>query len=142
LRFKGVHHIGIAVRDLEGSRQRWTALFAASGSPIEENPDRGVRLAQLRFAEGPEIELVAPLGEDSPVARFIESKGEGIQHLTIEVDDIKAAVRDLGRAGLQFVTEAPQKGAGGALVVFVHPKCLNGVLLELRQGPPSGAEKG
>jgi methylmalonyl-CoA/ethylmalonyl-CoA epimerase len=136
VRFKGVHHIGIAVRDLEESLKRWTALFGVCGSPIEENRERGVRLAHLRFAAGPEIELIAPLGEASPVARFIESRGEGVQHFTLEVDDIESAMRDLGRAGLQFVTEAPQKGAGGARVAFVHPKCLNGVLLELRQGRP------
>jgi len=142
MKVKGIHHIGIAVRDLEESLQRWTALFGAHGSPIEEIPERGVRLAHLRFVEGPEIELIAPLDDASPVAKFIESRGEGIHHFTIEVDDIGTALRDLSRAGLQFVPDAPQKGAEGVLIAFVHPKCLNGVLLELRQGQPSGAAKG
>lgn len=138
MRVKGIHHIGVAVSDLEASRRRWVALFGAAGSPVEELPSRGVRLVHLRFAEGPEIELVAPLGEGSPVARFLESRGEGLHHITLEVDDIAAAMRDLGRAGLRFVSDEPREGSEGTLVAFVHPKGLNGVLLELRQSRPSG----
>jgi methylmalonyl-CoA epimerase len=141
MKIKGVHHIGVAVSDLEGSLSRWAALFGVVGGPIEEVPERGVRLAHLRFAEGPEIELVAPLGEESPVARFLESRGEGIQHITLEVDDLAAAMKDLGQAGLRFLSAAPQEGSGGSWVAFAHPKGLNGVLLELRQGPPPGVEK-
>ena len=142
MRIRGVHHVGIAVSDLEKSLLRWTAIFGVPASPIEELPERGVRLAHLRFVEGPEIELIAPLGDASPVAKFLESRGEGIQHFTLEVDDIGAAMRDLSRAGLQFVSDAPQEGAGGIPVAFVHPKSLNGVLLELRQGQPAGRKKG
>lgn len=141
MKVKGVHHIGIAVRDLEESLGRWSALFAAEAGPIEEIPERGVRLAHLRFAEGPEIELVAPLGDASPVAKFLESRGEGIQHLTLEVDDIEMAMVELSRAGLRFVSDAPQTGAGGVLVAFVHPRSLSGVLVEIRQGRKSGAKR-
>jgi methylmalonyl-CoA epimerase len=142
MRVRGVHHIAVAVSDLEGSLRRWTSLFDAVGSPIEEIPDRGVRLAYLRFSEGPEIELVAPLGKSSPVAKFLESRGEGPQHITLEVDDIAAAMDELGRAGLRFVSAGPQEGSEGALIAFIHPKDLNGVLLELRQGRPPGGETG
>ena len=141
MRVRGVHHIGVAVRDLETSLARWSALFGATGSPIEEIPERGVRVVHLRFAEGPDIELVAPLGEGSPAARFLESRGEGLQHITLEVDDIAAAMRELGRAGLRFVSDEPQEGSEGALVAFAHPKGLNGVLLELRQGRPPGGRR-
>ena len=141
MKVKGVHHIGIAVRDLEESLKRWSALFAAEPGPIEEIPERGVRLGHLRFAEGPEIELVAPLGAASPVAKFLESRGEGIQHFTLEVDDIETAMRELGQAGLQFVSDTPQIGAGGVLVAFVHPRSLNGVLVEIWQSSKSGARK-
>lgn len=134
MKVRGVHHIGIAVCDLEESLGRWSALFAAERGPIEEIPESGVRLAHLRFAEGPEIELVAPLGAADPVAKFLESRGEGMQHLTLEVDDIDAAMRELSRAGLSFVSDIPQIGAGGVRVAFVHPRCLNGVLVEIRQG--------
>jgi methylmalonyl-CoA/ethylmalonyl-CoA epimerase len=141
MKVKGVHHIGIAVRDLEESLRRWSALFAAEQSPIEEIPERGLRLARLRFAEGPEIELVAPLGDASLVAKFLESRGEGIQHFTLEVDDIKTAMGELKAAGLQFVSDTPQIGAGGVLIAFVHPRSLNGVLVEIRQGQKPGATK-
>ena len=141
MKVKGVHHIGIAVRDLEESLGRWSTLFAAERGPIEEIPERGVRLAHLRFAEGPEIELVAPLGAASPIAKFLESRGEGIQHFTLEVDDIETAMRELSRAGLSFVSDTPQIGAGGVPVAFVHPRCLNGALVEIRQGRKCGAKK-
>jgi methylmalonyl-CoA/ethylmalonyl-CoA epimerase len=141
MKVKRIHHIGIAVRDLEESLKRWSALFAAEPGPIEEIPERGVRLGHLRFAEGPEIELVAPLGAASPVAKFLESRGEGIQHFTLEVDDIETAMRELGQAGLQFVSDTPQIGAGGVLVAFVHPRSLNGVLVEIWQSSKSGARK-
>jgi methylmalonyl-CoA/ethylmalonyl-CoA epimerase len=135
MRITGIHHVGIAVVDLEESVKRWANLFAAEPGPIEEIPERGVRLAHLRFAEGPEVELVSPLGTASPVSKFLESRGEGIQHITLAVDDIEGAMRELSRAGLRFLSETPQIGAGGALVAFVHPRSLNGVLVEIRQGP-------
>lgn len=141
MRVKGVHHIGIAVRDLDKSLNRWSALFGAQRTSIEELPERGVRLAHLRFPRGPEIELVAPLGAVSPVAKFLESRGEGIQHFTLEVDDIKAAMDELNRAGLRIVSDTPQIGAGGSLVAFVHPRSLNGVLVEIRQGQKPGPRK-
>jgi methylmalonyl-CoA/ethylmalonyl-CoA epimerase len=134
MKFLGIHHIGIAVFNLEESVAKWKALFGAVPGPIEEIPERGVRLAHLCFAEGSQIELLAPLGEASPVAKFLESRGEGVQHFTIEVDDIEAAVSELTRASLRFVSEKPQTGAGGAQVIFIHPRSLNGVLVEIRQG--------
>ncbi len=134
MKVRGIHHIGIAVRDLEEALSRWPALFGVERGPIEELPARGVRLAHLRFAEGPEIELVAPLGADSPVAKFLDARGEGVQHFTIEVDDLQAAMAELRQAGLQFVSDTPQAGSRGVPVAFIHPRCLNGVLVEIRQG--------
>lgn len=141
MKVRGVHHIGIAVRDLEKSLEKWSALFGAAAGPVEELPERGVRLAHLRFAAGSEVELVAPLGDNSPLAGFLGSRGEGLQHFTLEVDDIEAAMSELGRAGLRFTTDLPQRGAGGVLVAFVHPHSLNGVLLEIRQGRPNPGRK-
>ncbi|MBN2408818.1 MAG: methylmalonyl-CoA epimerase [Candidatus Aminicenantes bacterium] len=131
---KGIHHIGIAVADLEESLARWVALFGAVPSSIEEIPEGGVRVVHLRFSEGSMIELLSPLGKGSPVAQFLEKRGEGVQHFTLEVDDIEAAFRELTEAGVQFISEKPQLGAGGARVAFIHPKSLNGVLVEIRQG--------
>jgi len=134
MKFKGIHHIGIAVFNLEESLATWAALFGATPGRVEDIPERGVRLVHLRFAEGSQIELLAPLGEASPVAKFLESRGEGVHHLTFEVDDIKTALGELTRAGLQLVSEKSQTGAGGAQVAFIHPRSLNGVLVEIRQG--------
>ncbi|MEW5901473.1 MAG: VOC family protein [Acidobacteriota bacterium] len=130
---KGIHHIGVAVRDLEASLARWSNLLGAEPSPIEEIPERGVRLAHLRFSKGPEVELLAPLGVDSPVAKFLERRGEGPQHLTLEVANIAAAMRGLKSAGVEFTTAKPLSGARGSLIAFVHPRSFSGVLLELRQ---------
>jgi len=133
--YRGVQHIGVAVRNLEASLAAWETLFGASAGPIEVNPEGGVRLAVLSFEEGPEVELVTPLDGNSTVARFLERRGEGLHHLALEVDDIEAAMAELRRNNVELVTETPQSGMGGSRVVFVHPRSLNGVLLELRQAP-------
>jgi len=135
MKIKGIHHLGIAVKNLEDSLAGWAALFGTRTSAVEEAPERGVRLAHLHFTEGPTIELLAPLGTDSPVAKFLAERGEGIHHLTLEVEEIEAVMAELKRAGLQFVSEIPQTGAGGSRIAFVHPRSLNGVLLELRESP-------
>lgn len=130
---KGIHHIGIAVYDLEAALERWKALFGAQASAIEEMSERGVRLSHLKLPEGPAIELISPLNETSTLCKFLQERGEGIQHFTIEVEDIEGLMEELKRAGLQFVSEKPQSGAEGSLIAFVHPRSLNGVLLELRE---------
>jgi methylmalonyl-CoA/ethylmalonyl-CoA epimerase len=142
MKFLGIHHIGIAVSNLEESLGKWRDLFGAVPGPVEEIPERGVRLVHLRFAEGAQIELLAPLGESSPIAKFLESRGEGVQHFTIEVDDIEAAVTELTRAGLRLLSESPQTGADRSQVVFIHPRSLNGVLVEIRQGRKPGSPAG
>jgi methylmalonyl-CoA/ethylmalonyl-CoA epimerase len=131
--YRCIHHIGVAVRDLEASLAKWALLFGARPGPVEVNPERGVRLAVLRFDEGPVVELVAPLDERSTVAGFLERRGEGIHHFALEVDDIEAAMAELRTSGLEVVSEAPQSGVGRSRIVFLHPRSLNGVLLELRQ---------
>jgi methylmalonyl-CoA/ethylmalonyl-CoA epimerase len=135
MKIKGIHHIGIAVRNLGESLAGWTRLPGSRSSAVEEAPERGVRLAHIQFPEGPLIELLEPLGIDSPLARFLAERGEGIHHFTLEVEEIEAVIAELRRAGLQFVSEIPQSGAGGSRVAFIHPRSLNGVLLELRESP-------
>jgi methylmalonyl-CoA/ethylmalonyl-CoA epimerase len=135
MKVKAIHHIGIAVENLEESASRWAALFGAECGAIEEIPERGVRVINLHFPEGPAVELVSPLGRQSAVAKFLEKRGEGIHHFTLEVEDIEGTVERLKKAGLELTTDRPQTGGGGSLVVFVHPKSLNGVLLELREKP-------
>jgi methylmalonyl-CoA/ethylmalonyl-CoA epimerase len=140
MRTAGLDHIGIVVRDLEAGRSRWAALFGVRPGPVEELQDRGVRLVKLSFPEGPAVELLSPLGESSPLARFLEERGEGIHHLCFEVKDLEAMMRELRKAGLRFVSDQPQKGAGGSLIAFVHPRSLSGVLLELKEAGSGPAE--
>lgn len=135
MKVKSIHHIGVAVRNLEESASRWAALFGAESGAVEEIPERGVRVIHLHFPEGPAVELVSPLGEQSAVAKFLEKRGEGIHHFSLDVEDIEGAVEMLKKAGLELTTDRPRAGAGGSLIVFVHPKSLNGVLLELREKP-------
>lgn len=133
MKIRGIHHIGIAVKNLEESIIRWQNLFGGKAGHFEEIPERGVKLAHLAFGEGPALELVSPLGKDSPVAHFLEKRGEGIHHLTLEVEDLESLMVWLKNAGLEFTDEKPRRGAGGSLIAFVHPQTLNGVLLELRE---------
>lgn len=133
MKVKAIDHLGIAVWDLEKSLAKWLTLFGAKGGPIEEIAARGVRLAKLSFPEGPDVELVSPFGEASPLVKFLEERGEGIHHFCFEVEDIEAMMEKLNKAGLQFISEKPQTGAAGSLIAFVHPKSLNGVLVELKE---------
>ncbi len=136
MKIRTIEHIGIAVRDLEKNQSRWMTLFGAKSGPVEEVKERGVRLAKLDFSEGPAVELISPLGENSPLAKFLEERGEGIHHFCFEVEDVGAMMNELKKAGLEFISEYPQKGAAGSLIAFVHPRSLNGVLVELREAKP------
>ncbi len=99
---------------------------------IEEVPEQQDKIAMFPVGES-RIELVAPTSDDSPVAKYIEKKGEGIHHLCIGVDDVAAELARLAEAGTALIDKAPRDGAHGTKVAFVHPKGTNGVLLELAQ---------
>lgn len=131
-----VEHIGIAVKNLEESLSRWAEAFGLKTRGIEEIRERGVKIAHLSSGEGPSIELVAPYGEGSTVEKFLKEKGEGIHHVCFEVDDLKKAMEKLKEKGIQFVQDKPYKGAGGSLIVFIHPRSFNGVLVELKEKEP------
>ena len=128
-----VDHIGIAVKDLEGSLERWAKVLNLRVRGVEEIKERGVKVVQLELDEGPSIELVTPSGEESPVEKFIRERGEGIHHFSFEVQDIKGAMRELKEKGIQFIHNEPQKGAEGSWIAFIHPSHFNGVLLELKE---------
>ena len=130
-------HIAIAVEDLEASIKLWTAALKIESQAVEELPDRQVRLAKLKAKNSPAIELVAAFGEDSPVAKSIASRGEGIHHLCFQVTDIEQALAELQKAGMRLIQEKPVLGAGGSRIAFLHPSNLNGVLIELMELPQS-----
>ncbi|MFW6140238.1 MAG: methylmalonyl-CoA epimerase [Acidobacteriota bacterium] len=128
-----IHHVGIAVNKLEKSLNHWKHLFNLEEGEIEEIKNRGVKVATLQFQQGPLIELLEAVGDDSPIKKFIDSRGEGIHHICLKTDDLDQKVKQLKREGIRFVQESPVSGAGGSRIIFIHPDNLNGVLIELKE---------
>ncbi|MGH9486216.1 MAG: methylmalonyl-CoA epimerase [Terriglobales bacterium] len=122
-------HIGIAVGDLEAACRRY-ALLGFEAGEREEVPLERVRVAMLPLAAG-RIELLEPTAPESPIAKFLANRGEGLHHVALQVPDLAAAVARLQAAGARLVNETIQTGAGGHRYVFVHPASAGGVLLEL-----------
>lgn len=127
----GIAHIGIAVRSIEESR-RFYEVLGLQVERIEEVPHEEVRVAMIRCGES-WIELLEPLSESSPIARFLEKRGPGIHHLCLHSGDVRADDARLRDAGFQVLRPEPTRGAGGCWVQFVHPKSAGGVLLELSE---------
>ena len=128
-----VHHVGIAVRALGPAIDRYRALGLALDF-VDDVPAAGARVAFL-LSGGVPVELVEPLGTGSPVARFLERRGEGLHHLAFAAKDISAELARLAAQGFELVDRAARPGARGRLVAFVHPRSAHGVLLELVQEP-------
>jgi len=129
--FNGLDHVGVAVKNLDEaiSVYRDTLGFKLEG--IHVLTERKVRVAFLSTGGEASIELLEPLSNDSPVAKFLESRGEGIQHIAVKVENIEAALEELKRKGVMLVDDMPRAGAEGKKIAFVHPKSTKGVLLEL-----------
>ena len=127
-----IEHIGIAVKSLESSNELFAKLFGQSHYKIEEVASEGVNTSF--FQVGPnKIELLEATKPDSPIAKFIEKKGEGIHHIAFDVEDIKVEMERLRGEGFTVLNEKPKRGADYKLVCFLHPKSTNGVLIELCQ---------
>lgn len=127
-----IEHIGIAVKDLEKSNALFASLFGEAHYKVEEVASEGVKTSF--FKNGPnKIELLEATTADSPIAKFIEKKGEGIHHIAFAVDDIVSEIKRLKEEGFVVLNEIPKKGADNKLVAFLHPKATNGVLIELCQ---------
>ncbi len=130
--FKRLSHVGIAVRNLEAALDIFSRLLNVKVPGSEAVVDQKVRLA-LIHAGNTSLELLEATSPDSPIAKFVEKRGEGIHHLSFEVDDIRAELIRLKAEGYQLIDEQPRRGAGGHLVAFVHPRSTNGVLIEICQ---------
>ncbi len=127
-----IDHIGIAVKNLEEAMELYKKL-GFEVEEIEEVPEQKVRVAMLPVGES-RIELVEATAEDSPIAKFLEKRGEGIHHIAVNVENIEKALEKAKENGLQLIDEKPRIGAGGKKVAFVHPKSTKGVLLEFVEG--------
>jgi len=136
-------HVGIAVTDLAAARSLYERAFGLEVAHEEVIEDQGVHELLFRLGDG-WLQLVAPLGPDTPVGRFLTRRGEGIHHVGYTVDDVARAVHDLSAAGLAVVEPAPRIGSGGTTIAFLHPKSTGGVLIELveegsgHRGEPPG----
>ncbi|MFC2157326.1 methylmalonyl-CoA epimerase [Acidobacteriota bacterium] len=130
---KGLDHIGVAVKDLDSSLKKWQDALSLEVFGVEEVEGRGVKVAHLGLPGGGAVELISPSKLDSPIDNFLRKRGEGIHHICLEVEDISRFILDLKEKGIEFVDDKPGVGAGGSQTVFLHPKALNGVLLELKQ---------
>jgi len=131
---RSIDHVGIAVRDLEGAIQYYERVFGLSVAHREVNEEQGVEEAMLAVGEsGSCIQLLAPLRPDSPIGRFLERSGPGIQQVAYTVTDVRAVADHLRSQGVRVLYDEPKTGTAGSLVNFTHPKDSGGVLIELVQ---------
>ena len=128
--FRGVHHLGFAVADLDEAVSTYRRLFGATLEHRDRVADQGVEAASVLIGES-RIELLAPTGEDTPVGRFLAKRGPGMHHVAYEVDDVRAALAGLERDGAELIDSSPRPGLFGLQVAFVHPDAVHGVLTEV-----------
>ena len=127
---KKVDHIGIAVKSLENTLPFYTEVLELTLLGIEEVESQKVKVAFLQ-AGGTKLELLEPTSEESPIAKFIEKRGEGIHHVALGVESIEERIIEMKEKGIQMIDQQPRLGAGGAQIAFMHPKSSAGVLYEL-----------
>ena len=127
-----IEHIGIAVKDIKKSNELFEKLFGKPHYKIEEVVSEGVKTSFFKVGAN-KIELLEATDEDSPIAKFIDKRGEGIHHIAFKVNDIETEISRLKEEGFVVLNEKPKIGADNKLVVFLHPKSTNGVLIELCQ---------
>jgi methylmalonyl-CoA/ethylmalonyl-CoA epimerase len=127
---RGIHHVGVAVEDLDEALLTYARLFGGSLEHRSRVEGQGVDAASIRVGES-RVELLAALGEDTPVGRFLAKRGPGLHHVAYEVDDIRAALADLADAGAELIDAEPRHGLFGLEVAFVHPESVHGVLSEV-----------
>ncbi len=127
-----IDHLGIAVPGIDEGNKFWEDVLGLKMEAKETVESQKVTTAFLPVGES-EVELLESTAPDGPIAKFIEKKGAGFQHVAFRVADIKAALAELKEKGIKLIDEAPRPGAGGAQIAFLHPKATGGVLVELCQ---------
>jgi len=127
---RGIHHLGVAVADLDEAVATYERLLGAELEHRELVPDQGVEAASLRVGAG-RVELLASLGEETPVGKFLAKRGPGMHHVAYEVEDVGEALGELSAQGAELIDEQPRQGMFGLEVAFVHPESMHGVLAEI-----------
>ncbi len=127
---RGIHHVGVAVADLDEAVQTYERLFGGRLEHRARVDDQGVEAASMRVGDS-RVELLAPLGDDSPVGKFIAKRGPGMHHLAYEVDDVASALAELAAQGVELIDAVPREGLFGLEVAFLHPDSVHGILSEV-----------
>ena len=127
---KGIHHLGVAVENLDEAVDTYQRLFGAKVERRETVAEQGVEAASLRVGES-RVELLASLGDETPVGKFLASRGPGMHHVAYEVSDLQRELEGLAEQGVELIDEEPHRGLFGLEVAFVHPDSTHGVLAEL-----------
>ena len=130
MRARGIHHVGVAVADLDEAVSTYERYFGARLEHRVRVEDQGVEAASVRVGES-RVELLAPLGDDTPVGKFLARRGPGMHHVAYEVEDVLAALRELTEDGAELIDAEPRRGMFGLEVAFVHPDSVHGVLTEV-----------
>jgi methylmalonyl-CoA/ethylmalonyl-CoA epimerase len=130
VRALGIHHLGVAVEDLDEAVDTYTRLFGGELEHRETVADQGVEAAAVLVGDG-RVELLAALGQETPVGRFLASRGPGMHHVAYEVEDVRAALARLADEGAELIDAEPRPGLFGLEVAFVHPDSVHGVLAEV-----------
>jgi methylmalonyl-CoA/ethylmalonyl-CoA epimerase len=126
----GIHHVGVAVRDLDEAIATYERLFGARVEVRDALAEQGVDAASLLVGDG-RVELLTPTGDDTPVGRFLAKRGPGMHHVALETEDVQGTLAELAAAGAQLIDEVPRQGLFGLEVAFVHPDAVHGVLTEV-----------
>ena len=130
MKVKHIDHIGIAVKSIAQAGKFYTDILGLKIQDIETVADQKVKVAFLPITDS-EVELLESIDLDGPVAKHIDSRGEGVQHIAFRVEDLDAALAEMKAKGIRLIDQVPRKGAGGAKIAFIHPKETNGVLVEI-----------
>jgi methylmalonyl-CoA epimerase len=130
---RAIHHVGVAVEDLDAAVATYERLFGGRLEHRERVEEQGVEAASMRLGES-RVELLAALGDDTPVGKFLAKRGPGMHHVAYEVDSVAAALEDLKEAGAELIDAHPRRGMFGLEVAFVHPESVHGVLSEVVSG--------
>jgi methylmalonyl-CoA/ethylmalonyl-CoA epimerase len=130
MKIKQIDHIGIAVKSIEGASLFYEKILGLEVHAVEHVAEQKVNVAFIPITDS-EVELLESTDPEGPVAKYIEARGEGVQHIAYRVENIEEALRELKAKGVRLIDEKPRKGAGGAKIAFIHPKETHGVLVEI-----------